>query len=140
MKNGRGNQTFVSTGLLLGGAAVFAGFGFTSKDFELSDFAAQAYKRRVPMRVDLKPTADGKALGFLIRARREVDIVNLDRVQIVKGWLDAAGQTHARVYDVAWSGDRKPRPIGKLPAAGNTVNVKEASYDNSIGTPYLATY
>jgi hypothetical protein len=119
---------------------VFAGFDFTSKDLELSDFAAQGYKRGVPMGGDLKATADGKVPGFLIRAMREVDGANLDRVQIVKGWLDAAGQTHEQVYDVAWSGDRKPGPTGKLPAVGNTVNVKEASYDNSIGTPYLATY
>jgi hypothetical protein len=119
---------------------VFASFDFTSKDLELSDFAAQGYKRGVPMGGDLRSAPNGNAPGFLIRAMRDVDGANLDRVQIIKGWLDAAGQTHEQIYDVAWSGDRKPGLDGKLPLVGNTVNVKEASYDNSIGTPYLATY
>jgi hypothetical protein len=64
---------------------------------------------------------------------------NLDRVQIVKGWLDAAGATHEKVYDVAWSdaGTRKPGADGKLPPVGNTVNTAEASYTNTIGASEL---
>ena len=68
------------------------------------------------------------------------DGANLDRVQAIKGWLDAAGKTHEKVYDVAWSGNRKPGKDGKLPPVGNTVNVKEASYTNAIGAPYLTAY
>ena len=68
------------------------------------------------------------------------DGANLDRVQVIKGWLDAAGKTHEKVYDVAWSGNRKPGKDGKLPPVGNTVNVKEASYTNAIGAPYLTAY
>ncbi len=71
---------------------------------------------------------------------RDADGANLDRVQVIKGWLDAAGKTHEKVYDVAWSGNRKPGKDGKLPPVGNTVNVKEASYTNAIGAPYLTAY
>jgi hypothetical protein len=77
---------------------------------------------------------------MLIRAMRDADGANLDRVQVIKGWLDAAGKTHEKVYDVAWSGSRKPGKDGKLPPVGNTVNVKEASYSNAIGSPYLTAY
>ena len=86
---------------------------------------------------DLKAAPKGKAPGFLVRAVRDADGANLDRVQVIKGWLDAAGKTHEKVYDVAWSGGRKPGANGKLPPVGNTVNVKEASYSNAIGAPYL---
>jgi hypothetical protein len=60
-------------------------------------------------------------------------------VQVVKGWLDAQGRTHEKVYDVAWSGGRKPGKDGKLPSVGNTVNVAEATYTNAIGAPVLET-
>ena len=72
-----------------------------------------------------------------MRAVRDADGANLDRIQVIKGWLDAAGKTHEKVYDVAWSGNRKPGKDGKLPPVGNTVNVKEATYTNAIGAPYL---
>ena len=81
-----------------------------------------------------------KAPAFLVRAVRDADGANLDRVQIVKSWLDAAGKTHEKVYDVAWSGNRKPGKNGKLPPVGNTVNVKDANYTNAIGAPYLHAY
>ena len=64
---------------------------------------------------------------------------NLDRVQVVKGWLDASGKAQERVYDVVWSGQRKLDANGKLPAVGNTVDVKTASYTNTIGAAQLAT-
>jgi hypothetical protein len=58
----------------------------------------------------------------------------------VKGWLDAAGTQHEKVHDVAWSGDRKPDPAtGRIPAVGNTVDVKAATYTNTIGAAELAT-
>ena len=89
---------------------------------------------------ELKPAPHGKAPGFLVRALRDPDGANLDRIQIVKGWLDAASKTHEQVYDAAWSGGRKAGADGKLPPVGTTVNVKEATYDNSIGAPYLTAY
>ena len=62
---------------------------------------------------------------------------NLDRYQIVKGWMDAAGELHEQVYDVAWSGDRKPGADGKLPPVGSTVDVANATWTNTIGAPEL---
>ena len=64
---------------------------------------------------------------------------NLDRVQVVKGWLDGTGETRERIYDVAWSGDRKLDANGKLPPVGNTVDEATASYTNTIGAAQLAT-
>ena len=119
---------------------VFGGFDFTAKDLERSDFAEQGYQRGVPMGGDLRAAPAGKAPTMLIRAQRDADGANLDRIQIVKGWLDASGKTQEKIYDVAWSGSRKPGKDGKLPPVGNTVNVKEASYTNAIGAPYLATW
>lgn len=119
---------------------VFGGFDFTAKDLQRSDFAERGYAGGVAMGGDLKSAPAGKAPAFLIRALRDADGANLDRIQIVKGWLDSAGKTHERVYDVAWSGDRKMGADGKLPAVGNTVNAAEASYDNSIGAATLAAY
>ena len=89
---------------------------------------------------DLKTAAAGKVPTLLIRAMRDPDGANLDRIQVIKGWLDAAGKPQEKMYDVAWSGDRKPDAKGKLPAVGNTVNVAEATYDNSIGSPTLQAF
>ena len=119
---------------------VFAGFDFTARDLERSNFAEYGYKRGVPMGADLRNAAAGKAPAFLIRAMRDVDGANLDRIQIIKGWLEAEGKTHEKVYDVAWSGRRKAGPDGKLPPVGNTVNVQEATYDNSIGAAVMSGY
>ena len=119
---------------------VFGGFDFTAKDKERSDFAEAGYARGVPMGGDLKAAPAGKAPTMLIRAMRDVDGANLDRVQVIKGWLDAAGKTHEKIYDVAWSGNRKVGKDGKLPAVGNTVNVKDASYTNAIGAATLSAH
>jgi hypothetical protein len=119
---------------------VFAGYDFSAKDLERSDFAANGYAKGVPMGGDLKAAPSGKAPTFLVVARRDADGANIDRIQVVKGWLDAQGKSQEKVYDVAWSGGRKPGKDGKLPPVGNTVNVKEASYTNAIGAPYLAAH
>src|SRR5438477_12411721 len=75
---------------------------------------------------------------FLVAALKDPIGANLDRIQIIKGWLDAKGDTHEKVYDLAWSGDRKPDPkTGKLPAVGTTVDVPNATWTNTIGTPEL---
>ncbi|WP_225867345.1 DUF3604 domain-containing protein [Cyanobium sp. NIES-981] len=118
---------------------VFAGYGFSRSDLSRSDFAAHGYAKGVPMGGDLKASPAGKAPTLLVVALRDPDGANLDRLQIVKGWLDASGTPKEQVFDAAWSGSRKPGPGGKLPPVGNTVNVKEASYSNAIGAPYLAT-
>ena len=83
------------------------------------------------------PAPAGKAPTFLVAALKDPIGANLDRYQIVKGWLDAEGEVHEQVYDVAWSGDRKPGADGKLPAVGNTVDVANATWTNTIGAPEL---
>jgi len=88
---------------------------------------------------DLYDAPKGKAPTFLVAAVKDPYSGNLDRIQIIKGWLDKKGETHEKVYDVAWSGDRKPGKDGKLPAVGNTVDVKKATWTNTIGAPELVT-
>ena len=86
---------------------------------------------------DLPPAPSGKAPTFLVAALKDPIGANLDRYQIVKGWMDTAGELHEQVYDVAWSGDRKPGADGKLPPVGNTVDVANATWTNTIGAPEL---
>jgi hypothetical protein len=77
--------------------------------------------------------------SFLVGAAKDPYSGNLDRIQIIKGWMDTKGKTHDKVYDVAWGGERKPGADGKLPAVGNTVDVANATWTNTIGTPELIT-
>ena len=119
---------------------VFGGWDFAPDDLDRSDFAKNGYDEGVPMGGDLAAAPDGKAPKFLVRAIRDVDGANLDRIQIVKGWLDRNGETQEKIYDLAWSGDRKPGPDGALPPVGNTVNVEAATYANSIGAPALEAF
>jgi hypothetical protein len=116
---------------------VFAGFDFTPGDLDRPDMAEAGYARGVPVGGDLPAAPAGKSPTILVRAMRDPSGANLDRVQVVKGWLDANGRTHEKVYDVAWSGTRRPAADGKLPAVGSTVDVPNASYTNSIGAPLL---
>ena len=117
----------------------FGGWKFTGKDLNNREPAFVGYAKGVPMGGDLPPnTANKKAPTFMVFALRDAIGANLDRIQIVKGWRDG-DQTHEKVYDVAWSGERKPGPAGKLPPVGNTVNVKDASWTNTIGAAELAT-
>jgi hypothetical protein len=95
------------------------------------------YAKGVPMGGDLSDAPKGKAPTFLVAALKDPIGANLDRYQIVKGWLDAKGETHEKVYDVAWSGDRKAGGDGKIPAVGNTVDVANATWTNTIGAPEL---
>ncbi len=132
-------EVFATTGTRLL-VRVFGGFDFSASDLDRSDFAEHGYARGVPMGGDLKTAPAGRAPTLLIRALRDADGANLDRVQVIKGWLDAAGKTHEQVYDVAWSGGRKPGRDGTLPPVGNTVNVTEATYTNAIGAPYLTAF
>jgi hypothetical protein len=132
-------EVFATTGTRMR-VRVFGGFDFRESDLDRSDFAKYGYEHGVPMGGDLKQVPRGKVPTLLIRALRDPDGANLDRVQVVKGWLDASGKTHEKVFDVAWSGGRKPGRDGKLPAVGNTVDVKEASFTNAIGAATLQGY
>jgi hypothetical protein len=120
----------------------FGGFDFVAKDAGTRAPAEVGYAKGVPMGGDLRQAPPGKAPTFLVAALKDPTGANLDRAQVVKGWLDAKGQTHEKVYDVAWgdAGSRKPDPkTGKLPAVGSTVDVAEATWTNTIGAPELIT-
>jgi Protein of unknown function (DUF3604) len=120
---------------------VFAGWDFAADEVDRPDFSAQGDKRGVPMGGDLSAAPEGKSPTFMIRALRDVDGANLDRVQIVKGWLDAQGKTHERVYDVAVSDGRTIGADGRCKTpVGNTVDVANATWTNSIGDPLLIGY
>jgi hypothetical protein len=120
---------------------LFAGWDFRADEVERQDFAAQGYARGVPMGGDLKSAPAGKAPTFMVRALRDPDGANLDRVQIIKGWLDAKGEVHERIYDVAVSDGRKIGADGRCTTpVGNTVDVPNATYTNTIGDPLLAAY
>ena len=116
---------------------VFAGYAFDSNDLTRSDFAAHGYANGVPMGADLPAAPGGTAPSFLVRAVRDPDGANLDRIQIVKGWLRADGSTGEKVYDAGWAGDRRPDRQGVLPSIGSTVDAGSATYDNSIGSAVL---
>jgi len=118
---------------------LFGGFDFTENDLRRRDVAAIGYAKGVPMGGDLTTDPDGRAPSFLVAALRDPIGANLDRVQVIKGWVDADGNTHEKVYDVAWSGDRVAGSDGKVPAVGNTVDVVSATWTNTIGAPELVT-
>ncbi|HUU26068.1 MAG TPA: DUF3604 domain-containing protein [Methyloceanibacter sp.] len=117
----------------------FGGWDFEPGDAEDRLPAHTGYSKGVPMGADLGAARDGKAPTFLVAALKDPIGANLDRYQIVKGWLDADGELHEKVYDVVWSGDREPGEDGKVPPVGNTVDVKEATWTNTIGAPELIT-
>ena len=95
----------------------------------------QGYQLGVPMGSDLGSIA--AAPTFTVYAMKDADGANLDRIQIIKGWVDSDGTTHEEIINVAWSGDRKPDSNGLLPAVGNTVDLKTANYTNNIGAATL---
>jgi hypothetical protein len=119
---------------------VFGGWDFAESDLVRSDFAAHGYDNGVPMGGDLADAPAGGAPSFLVRALRDPDGANLDRVQIIKGWTTADGETQERVYDAAWSDGRVPGADGRLPPVGNTVDIEAASYTNAIGEPFLEAF
>ncbi len=119
---------------------VFGGWDFTSDEVHRPDFARQGYSRGVPMGGDLSDAPAGKAPSFMVRALRDADGPNLDRIQVIKGWLDG-DETHERIYDIAVTGDRKIDANGRCKTpVGNTVDVEDASYSNTIGAPLLAAH
>ncbi len=119
---------------------LFGGWNYTEQDVNSNTAAIVGYEKGVPMGGDLRAKpADAKAPSFMIFAMRDPIGANLDRIQIVKGWLDKNGKTQEKVYDVVWSGGRKPGSNGKLPPVGNTVDVKSATWSNTIGAADLAT-
>jgi hypothetical protein len=133
-------ETFATTGSRLL-VRVFGGWDFEADEVHRPDFAREGYKRGVPMGGDLSNAPKGKAPSFMIRALRDPDGANLDRIQVIKGWLDAKGETHERVYDVAVSDGRTIGEDGICDTpVENTVNISDASYTNTSGEPLLVAH
>ncbi len=117
----------------------FGGWDYTDNDLRSRAPAFKGYEKGVPMGGDMRAADGKKAPNFMIYALRDPIGANLDRLQVVKGWLDTAGKLHEKVYDVAVSGDRKIEAgICKTPV-GNTVDEEAANWTNTIGASELAT-
>ena len=115
---------------------MFAGWDFPEGAESSESFSVIGSQFGVPMGGDLTAgDNDGKAPVFLLRAVKDPLGANLDRLQVVKGWIDSAGQQQEKVYNVAWSDDRQLDASGNLSPVGNTVNLSSGRYDNSIGQP-----
>jgi len=130
-------ETYATSGPRLR-VQLFAGWDFPDNAESSEDFARIGYDYGVPMGGDLTANASASAPEFLVRAVKDPMDANLDRLQIVKGWVDAAGQQYEKVYNIDWSGDRELDAEGNLPAVGNTVDLKSARYTNSIGQAEFA--
>ncbi len=136
----RRKEVFATTGTRIR-VRVFAGWDFEADDVSRTDFISQGYRRGVPMGGDLRDAPEAGAPSFMIRALRDPDGANLDRVQIIKGWLDSDGETHERIYDVAVSDGRQIGVDGRARTpVGNTVDVATATFTNTIGDALLAAH
>jgi len=117
----------------------FGGWDFSEDDLNSRAPAFLGYEKGVPMGGDLRNRGNASAPTFMVYALRDAVGANLDRIQIVKGWLDKKGNTHEKVYDVAWSAGREADDNGVLPPVGNTVDIAAANWKNSIGASELDT-
>ena len=132
-------ETYATTGSRML-VRFFGGWEFVKKDANNRLPAGVGYAKGVPMGGDLAKAPKGKtAPSFLVAALKDPIGGNLDRIQVVKGWMDSKGKLHEKVYDVAWSDKRKPGRDGKLPSVGNTVDVANATWTNTIGATELIT-
>ncbi len=131
-------ETYATTGSRML-VRVFAGWDFKDDDLRNRQPAFIGYEKGVPMGGELKAAPDGKAATFMVIALRDPIGANLDRLQMVKGWMDKKGDLHEKVYNIAWSDDRKLGADGKLPAVGNTVDIEAATWTNTIGASELMT-
>jgi hypothetical protein len=130
-------ETYATTGARIS-VRVFGGWDFKAEEVERPDFTEQGYTRGVPMGGELRKSSRGDTPTFGVRALRDPDGANLDRIQMVKGWLDKDGELHERVYDIAVSDGRKIGKDGRCrDDVGDTVDEKKATYANSIGDALL---
>jgi len=130
----------------------FAGWGFDADSLNNPNLVSHAYANGVPMGGNLLAASgadatnatnetEPKAPGFLILANKDPQGANLDRVQVIKAWVDAAGESHEQVFDIAAADQRqRDSATGKLPAVGNTVDIAGASYSNTIGGTDIAAF
>jgi hypothetical protein len=132
-------ETYATTGPRMR-VRFFGGWDYSENDLRSRLPAFAGYQRGVPMGGDLRAAPEGaKAPTFMVYALRDPIGANLDRIQIIKGWMDEAGKLHEKVYNVAWSDDREMSADGKVPPVGDSVDLEAASYLNTIGAPELAT-
>ncbi|GAA0687732.1 DUF3604 domain-containing protein [Marinobacterium maritimum] len=129
-------ETYATTGPRMT-VRFFGGWDFATDEVSYPDYVDRGYAKGVPMGGDLTQAPADQAPTFMVAASRDPEGANLDRVQIVKGWHDGDGNLQEKVYDVAWSDNRQPNDAGKLPTVGNTVNVDDATWSNSIGSAEL---
>ncbi len=133
----RRREVYASTGPRIG-VRFYAGWDLTENDLLAADFPENIVARAVPMGGELlHPQASAPV--FLIAATADPMTANLDRIQVIKGWVDSNGQSHEKIFDVAWGGDDRLSSDGTLKPVGNTVDLATARYDNSIGTPRLTS-
>ena len=117
----------------------FGGWGYPANAHLRPDYVDLGYREGVPMGGDLRDAPKKGAPTFVVVAAKDPDEANLDRLQIVKGWVTRGGDVKEKVFDVAWSGDRRvDRATGKLPAIGSTVDIETATYENSLGAALLS--
>lgn len=130
-------ETYATTGPRIT-VRFFGGWEYTDNDLRSRAPAFAGYEKGVPMGQDL-PAATADAPVFMVYALRDPIGANLDRIQIVKGWLDDDGDTHEQVYNVSWSDNREMGADGKIPPVGSTVDMEAANWTNTIGASELAT-
>jgi hypothetical protein len=132
-------EVYATTGSRIA-VRVFGGWDFSADEVERQDFADRGYANGVPMGGDLTAAPSGKSPSFMIRALRDPDNANLDRIQIIKGWLDSRGETRELVYDVSCADGRSIVERRCATSVGSTVEVADASYTNTIGDPLLTAH
>ena len=133
-------ETFATSGPRIK-VRFFGGWGFNKDLLNQQDFVSQAYAKGVPMGGELSSAAAGAIPSFIIMAAKDPDGANLDRVQIIKAWVDDNGDSHEQVIDIAAADSRQIDPkSGKLAAVGNTVKAQEPSYSNTIGGALISTH
>ena len=135
----RRKETFATSGPRIR-IRMFAGWKLDASLLERADVAAEGYRRGVPMGGTLAAEDMSEAPSFLVWALRDPDGANLDRLQVVKGWVDESGRSHEQVYDVAASDGRVPDDAGRVDPLPSTVDVEAASYDDSVGAPLLSAH
>ena len=118
---------------------VFAGWEFDEDDINRPHFVRIGYNKGVPMGGELG-AARGKKPGFMIVALKDPDGANLDRVQVIKGWLDKQGKLQEKIYEAAAGGDKRMRRGGKVRPIKSTVDLDTATYTNTVGAASLSTY
>ncbi|SDK45225.1 Protein of unknown function [Aliiruegeria lutimaris] len=132
-------EVYATTGSRIG-VRFFGGWDYTVEDLTSRMPAFAGYERGVPMGGNLPTAPEGaNAPTFMVFALKDPIGGNFDRIQIVKGWMNADGETEEKVFDVVWAGDRAPDAEGKLPPIGSTVEVERATWTNTIGAAELGT-